>query len=176
MATGKTIAFTIWTFVDKVMPLIFNMLSRLEPGGLQSMRSQRVRQDWATKPSTRLEDICVYMHMCPPQVCSHRCLPPHVTLCAHACKRGNTHNPVPVHRVGSHSFPFCVCDFLQLREARHSLSSTCLLLWTIAVWEPPITAVLPAPLCGCPAPGLGLMLCPAHPSPRYVIHDPQRPS
>ena len=29
MTTGKTIAFTIWAFVDKVMSLLFNMLSRL---------------------------------------------------------------------------------------------------------------------------------------------------
>ena len=29
MTTGKTIAFTIWTFVGKVIPLLFNMLSRL---------------------------------------------------------------------------------------------------------------------------------------------------
>jgi len=29
MTTGKTIAFTRWTFVGKVMPLLFNMLSRL---------------------------------------------------------------------------------------------------------------------------------------------------
>ena len=29
MATGKTIALTRWTFVDKVMCLLFNMLSRL---------------------------------------------------------------------------------------------------------------------------------------------------
>ena len=29
MATGKTIALTIWTFVGKVMSLLFNMLSRL---------------------------------------------------------------------------------------------------------------------------------------------------
>ena len=28
MATGKTIAWTIWTFVGKVMVLLFNMLSR----------------------------------------------------------------------------------------------------------------------------------------------------
>ena len=27
--TGKTIAFTIWTFVSKVMSLLFNKLSRL---------------------------------------------------------------------------------------------------------------------------------------------------
>ena len=29
MTTRKTIALTIWTFVDKVMSLLFNMLSRL---------------------------------------------------------------------------------------------------------------------------------------------------
>ena len=29
MTNGKTIALTIWTFVDKVMSLLFNMLSRL---------------------------------------------------------------------------------------------------------------------------------------------------
>ena len=28
MTTGKTIALTIWTFVSKVMPLLFNMLCR----------------------------------------------------------------------------------------------------------------------------------------------------
>ena len=29
MTTGKTIALTRWTFVDKVMSLLFDMLSRL---------------------------------------------------------------------------------------------------------------------------------------------------
>ena len=29
MTTGKTITLTRWTFVDKVMSLLFNMLSRL---------------------------------------------------------------------------------------------------------------------------------------------------
>ena len=29
MTTGKTTALTIWTFVGKVMSLLFNMLSRL---------------------------------------------------------------------------------------------------------------------------------------------------
>ena len=28
MTTGKDIALSIWTFVGKVMPLLFNMLSR----------------------------------------------------------------------------------------------------------------------------------------------------
>ena len=29
MTTGKTVVLTIWTFVDKIMSLLFNMLSRL---------------------------------------------------------------------------------------------------------------------------------------------------
>ena len=64
MTTGKTIAVTRWTLVGKVMSLLFNMLSRPEkvmathsstlawkvlwteePGGLQSMGSQRVGHD-----------------------------------------------------------------------------------------------------------------------------------
>ena len=28
MTTGKTIALTIWTFVDRIMSLLFNVLSR----------------------------------------------------------------------------------------------------------------------------------------------------
>ena len=61
-ATGKTIALTRRTFVGKVMPLLFNTLSRLvmathsstlawkipwteEPGGLPSMGSHRVGHD-----------------------------------------------------------------------------------------------------------------------------------
>ena len=34
MATGKTIALTRWTFVGKVMSLLFSMLSRLVKIGL----------------------------------------------------------------------------------------------------------------------------------------------
>ena len=66
MTTGKTIALTRWTFVGKVMSLLFNTLSRLvrekvmaphsstvaqkipwmeEPGRLQSMGSLRVRHN-----------------------------------------------------------------------------------------------------------------------------------
>ena len=66
MTTGKTIVLTRWTFVGKVMSLLFNMLSRLimekamathsstlawkipwteEPGRLQSMGSLKVGHD-----------------------------------------------------------------------------------------------------------------------------------
>ena len=36
MTTGKTIALTGWTFVDKVMSLLFNMLSAAAAKSLQS--------------------------------------------------------------------------------------------------------------------------------------------
>ena len=78
MTNGKTIALTRWTFVGKVMFLLFNMLSRLvmekamaphsstlawkiswteEPGGLQSMGSLRVGHDSVTSLS-----LFTFMH------------------------------------------------------------------------------------------------------------------
>ena len=39
MTTGKTIALTRWTFVDKVMSLLFNMLSRLVTAFLPRSKS-----------------------------------------------------------------------------------------------------------------------------------------
>ena len=44
MTTGKTIAFTRWTFVDKIMSLLFNMLSRLVITFLP--RSKRLLISW----------------------------------------------------------------------------------------------------------------------------------
>ena len=49
MTTGKTIALTIWTFVDKVMCLLFNMLSRLVITFLA--RSKRLLISWQQSPS-----------------------------------------------------------------------------------------------------------------------------
>ena len=49
MTTGKTIALTRWTFVDKVMSLLFNMLSRLVITFL--LRSKRVLISWLQSPS-----------------------------------------------------------------------------------------------------------------------------
>ena len=49
MITGKTIALTIWTFVDKVMSLLFNMLSRLVIIFLP--RSKRLLISWLQSPS-----------------------------------------------------------------------------------------------------------------------------
>ena len=48
--TGKTIAFTIWTFVSKVMSLLFNMLSRLVIAFLP--RSKHLLISWLQSPSS----------------------------------------------------------------------------------------------------------------------------
>ena len=50
MTTGKTIALTGWTFVDEVMSLLFNMLSRLVIVFLP--RSKRLSISWLQSPST----------------------------------------------------------------------------------------------------------------------------
>ena len=49
MTTGKTIALTRQTFVDKVMSLLFNMLSRLIITFLP--RSKRLLISWLQSPS-----------------------------------------------------------------------------------------------------------------------------
>ena len=49
MTTGKTIALTRWTFVDKVMFLLFNMLSRLVITFLP--RSKCLLISWLQSPS-----------------------------------------------------------------------------------------------------------------------------
>ena len=43
MTTGKTIALTRWTFVDKVMSLLFNMLSRLVLTVLSNINTQIIK-------------------------------------------------------------------------------------------------------------------------------------
>ena len=48
-STGKTIALTIWTFVGKVIPLLFNMLSRLVIYYLS--RNKRLLISWLQSPS-----------------------------------------------------------------------------------------------------------------------------
>ena len=49
MTTGKTIALTRWTFVGKVMSLLFNILSRLVITLLP--RSKRLLILWLQSPS-----------------------------------------------------------------------------------------------------------------------------
>ena len=49
MTTGKTIALTRWTFVSKVMSLLFNMMSRLVIVFLP--RGKRLLISWLQSPS-----------------------------------------------------------------------------------------------------------------------------
>ena len=49
MISGKTIVLTRWTFVGKVMSLLFNMLSRLVLALLP--RSKRLLISWLQSPS-----------------------------------------------------------------------------------------------------------------------------
>ena len=49
MTTGKTIALTLWTFVGKVMSLLFNVLSRLVIAFLPS--SKHLLISWLQSPS-----------------------------------------------------------------------------------------------------------------------------
>ena len=49
MTTGKTIALTRWTFIGKVMSLLFNMLSRLVIAFLP--RSKLLLILWLQSPS-----------------------------------------------------------------------------------------------------------------------------
>ena len=50
MTTEKTIALTMWTFVSKVMTLVFNMLSRLVIAFLPRMKYLLI--PWLQSPST----------------------------------------------------------------------------------------------------------------------------
>ena len=50
MTTGKIIALTRWTFVDKIMSLLFNMLSRLVIAFLS--RSKCLLISWLQSPSS----------------------------------------------------------------------------------------------------------------------------
>ena len=52
MTTGKTIAVTRWTFVGKVMPLLFSILSRLVITFLP--RSKRLLISWLQSPSAMI--------------------------------------------------------------------------------------------------------------------------
>ena len=61
MTTGKTIALTRWTFVGKVIFLLFNMLSRLVITFLP--RSKRLLISWLQSPSAHLESNREYQSL-----------------------------------------------------------------------------------------------------------------
>ena len=55
MTTGKTITLTRWTFVSKVMSLLFNMLPRLVIAFLP--RSKRLLISWLQSPSAVILEL-----------------------------------------------------------------------------------------------------------------------
>ena len=55
MTSGKTIALTRWTFVDKVMSLLFNMLSRLVITFLP--KSKHLLISWLQSPSAVILEL-----------------------------------------------------------------------------------------------------------------------
>ena len=65
--TGKTIALTKWTFVGKVLSLLFNMLSRLVRAFLP--RSKHLLISWLQSPSAVILElpklVCHYCHCFP---------------------------------------------------------------------------------------------------------------
>ena len=68
MTTGKTIALTRWTFVDKIMSLLFNILSRLVITFLP--RSKRLLISWLLSPSavileTPQKSLTLFPHLFP---------------------------------------------------------------------------------------------------------------
>ena len=71
MTTGKTIALTRWTFVGKVMPLLFNMLSRLVIAFLP--RSKNLLISWLQSPSAvileRQKKKSVTVSITSPSIC-----------------------------------------------------------------------------------------------------------
>ena len=68
MAAGKTIALTIWTFVDKVMSLLFNILSRFVIAFFP--RSKHLLISWLQLPCAvilkpKKRKICHCFHFSP---------------------------------------------------------------------------------------------------------------
>ena len=71
MTTGKTIALTRWTIVGKVMPLLFNMLSRLIIAFLP--RSKHLLISWLKSLSAVILEPkkmkSVTVSIVPPSIC-----------------------------------------------------------------------------------------------------------
>ena len=71
MATGKTLALARQTFVDKVMSLLFNMLSRLVIAFLP--RSKCLLISWMQSPSAVILEPkkmkCVTVSIVSPSIC-----------------------------------------------------------------------------------------------------------
>ena len=67
MTTGKTIALARWTFIGKVMPLLFNMLSRFVIAFLPRSKCLSILwlQSLSTDFGAQENKICHYFHFSP---------------------------------------------------------------------------------------------------------------
>ena len=78
MTTGKTIALTLWTFVGKVMSLLFNMLSRFviaflpRRKCLNFMAAVTVHSDFGTKKRKSVT-VSIFPHLFPHPSNGTRC-------------------------------------------------------------------------------------------------------
>ena len=70
MTTGKTIASARWTFVGKVMSLLFNMLSRFVIAFLP--RSKHLLISWLQSPSAVILEPRKIIAHSNPQVCKEK--------------------------------------------------------------------------------------------------------
>ena len=80
MTTGKTIALTRWTFVGKVLSLVFNMLSRLVITFLP--RSKCLLISWLQLPSALISEppkIKSHCFHCSPSIC-HEVMGPNAMI------------------------------------------------------------------------------------------------
>ena len=81
MTTGKTTALTRWTFVSKVMPLLFNMLSRFITAFFS--RSKHLLISWLQSPSAVIlepkEIKSVIVSIVPPTIC-HEVMEPNAMI------------------------------------------------------------------------------------------------
>ena len=81
MTTGKTIALTRWTFVGKVLCLLFNMLSRLVRAFLP--RSKHLLISWLQSPSAVILEAkikSVTVSIVSPSICHKVMRPDAITL------------------------------------------------------------------------------------------------
>ena len=82
MTTGKTITLTRWTFLGKVMSLIFNMLSRLVIAFLP--RSKRLLISWLQSPCAVILKVkkikSVTVSIVSPSIC-HEVMGPDARIC-----------------------------------------------------------------------------------------------
>ena len=124
MTAGKTTALTRWTFVGKVMSLLFNMLSRLFMAFLP--RSKRLLTSWLESPSAVILETkkikSVTVSIVSPSIC-HEVMGPDAKISALgvAARKDMTNLesllksrditlPTKVHLVKAVVFPVVMCE------------------------------------------------------------------